>query len=168
MGIINHRGVIMRNRQKGFSLIELLIVVAIILIIAGIAIPKVMQTRGVANETAAIGNLSTLNKVLLMYSVTYNAGFPPSLTNLQSPSGGGQASAAAADLIDPVLAAGSKSGYMYTYTPGPAVNGVISSYTINADPIEPGKTGTRFFFTDQSGTIRQNFGARATSTSPPI
>ncbi len=158
----------MRKRQKGFSLIELLIVVAIILIIAGIAIPNLMQTKSTANETAAVSNLKTLNATCLTYWTLYNVGYPAALTNLQSPSGGGMPNSTAADLVDNVLAAGAKSGYTYTYTPGPAMSGVISTYTINADPIQPGKTGTRFFYTDQSGTIRQNFGARATSTSPPI
>ena len=157
----------MRKRQKGFSLIELLIVVAIILIIAGIAIPSLMHTKGLAIETATVGNLGALNNSCMIYSVTYGAGFPPALSNLQS-ANGGTASSATADLVDSVLAAGAKSGYTYTYAPGPALNGVISTYTINADPIQPGKTGTRFFYTDQSGVIRQNFGGRATNSSPSI
>jgi type IV pilus assembly protein PilA len=157
----------MRKRQRGFSLIELLIVVAIILIIAAIAIPSLMQTKGAANETAAVGNLRALNNSCMIYSITYSAGYPAALSNLQS-ANGGTASSAAADLVDSVLAAGAKSGYIYSYTPGPALNGVISTYTINADPIQPGKTGTRFFYTDQSGSIRQNFGGRATSSSPSI
>ncbi len=158
----------MRKRQKGFSLIELLIVVAIILIIAGIAIPNLMQTKMPANEAAAISNLKTLNATCLTYLTLYNVGYPAALSNLQSPSGGGTPSPAAADLVDNVLAGGSKGGYNYTYAPGAAVNGVISTYTINANPIQPGKTGTRFFYTDQSGTVRQNFGGPATGMSPPI
>ncbi len=157
----------MRKREKGFSLIELLIVVAIILIIAAIAIPNLMQTKSTANETAALGNLRALNSACMIYSVTYGVGFPAALSNLQ-PATNGAAGSAAADLVDSVLAGGAKTGYTFSYAPGPAMNGVISTYTINADPIQPGKTGTRYFYTDQSGTMRQNFGGRATSTSPPI
>ncbi len=156
----------MRKRQKGFSLIELLIVVAIILIIAAIAIPNLMHTKSTANETAAVGNLRALNSACMVYSLTYG-GFPAALSNLQA-APGAAASSASADLIDSVLAGGAKTGYRFTYTPGPATNGVVSTYTINADPIAEGQTGTRHFFTDQSATIRQNFGAQATAASPPI
>src|SRR5581483_4491964 len=114
----------MRNKQKGFSLIELLIVVAIILIIAAIAIPNLLRSKMAANEASAVGSLRTLNTACVSYSTTYGQ-FPNALTDLQS-DGSGTATSTAADLIDSVLAAGTKSGYTFSYKAGTA----NQSYTI--------------------------------------
>ena len=149
------------NKQKGFSLIELLIVVAIILIIAAIAIPNLLRSKMAANEASAVGSLRTLNTACVSYSTTYGT-FPAALTNLQS-AGGGTATSTEADLIDNVLAAGSKSGYSFSYTLGTGAQ----SYSINADPIST-STGTRHFFTDASGVIRFSASGTATSSSSPI
>ena len=149
------------NKQKGFSLIELLIVVAIILIIAAIAIPNLLRSKMAANEASAVGSLRTLNTACVSYSTTYGT-FPAALTNLQS-AGGGTATSTEADLIDNVLAAGSKSGYSFSYTLGTGAQ----SYSINADPIST-STGTRHFFTDSSGVIRFNTSATASASDNPI
>jgi len=155
----------MRNREKGFSLIELLIVVAIILIIAAIAIPNLLRSRMAANEASAVGSLRTINTACVTYSTTYGIGFPSALTSLGT-SGG--VSSTGAQLIDNVLAGGSKSGYTFTYTAGAAAGGVVPTYTVNADPITPGQTGQRYFFTDQSGVIRFNTSAVATASDSPL
>ena len=155
----------MRNRKKGFSLIELLVVVAIIMVIVAMAIPNVLGTRMTANETSAVNSLSTLNSASLTYLTIYG-GYPPNLTSLgPGPTPGPTAS----DLIDSVLSAGAKSGYMFLYTPGekdPA--GHVNTYTIKAEPASPGTTGRRSFFTDQSGVIRSNTAGPADVTSTPI
>ena len=153
------------NKQKGFSLIELLIVVAIILIIAAIAIPNLLRSRMAANEASAVGSMRTINTACVTYSSTYGTGFPAALANLAPAN---PATAAAADLIDQVLAGKQKSGYAFTYVAGAIVGGVIPTYTLNADPIGVGTTGQRRFFTDQSGVIRFNPVAVATVASPPI
>jgi type IV pilus assembly protein PilA len=154
----------MRNKQKGFSLIELLIVVAIILIIAAIAIPNLLRAKMAANEASAVGSLRTVNTSCVAYSTSYGT-FPSALSNLGPIASGGTASSTSADLIDSVLSAGTKSGYTFTYT---AANS-NQTYTLTATPISAGQTGQRMFFTDQSGVIRANVtGAGATVASTPI
>jgi type IV pilus assembly protein PilA len=154
----------MRNKQKGFSLIELLIVVAIILIIAAIAIPNLLRAKMAANEASAVGSLRTINTSCVAFSTSYGT-FPAALTNLGPIASGGTASSTSADLIDSVLSAGAKSGYNFAYT---AASG-NQTYTLTATPIAAGQTGQRMFFTDQSGVIRANVtGAGATVASTPI
>jgi len=158
----------MNKRQKGFSLIELLIVVTIILIISAIAIPNLMKSKMSANETAAVGALKALTESAVMYSNSYG-GFPQAMSN-RVPSGGGPvASSAAADLIDSGLATGVKSGYKFTFTvvaTDPAGN--VVSYAITAVPVTPGSTGQKAYYTDESGTIRVSNSGTADSSSPPI
>jgi type IV pilus assembly protein PilA len=120
----------MRDKQNGFSLIELLIVVAIILIIAAIAIPNLLRAKIAANQASAVGSLRTLNTACIAYSTSYGQ-FPAALTNLGPIASGSTASSTSADLIDSVLASGTKSGYTFTYTAG-AGN---QSYSITAKPI---------------------------------
>jgi type IV pilus assembly protein PilA len=158
----------MDRRQKGFSLIELLIVVTIILIISAIAIPNLMRSKMSANEAAAIGALKALTESAVMYSNSYG-GFPHSIANL-GPSGGGTGtSSTAADLIDSGLATGVKSGYKFTFSvTGTDAAGNVVSYGVTAVPVTPGSTGQRSFYTDQSGTIRVAPSGTADSSSPPI
>jgi len=153
-----------KKNQKGFSLIELLIVVAIILIIAAIAIPNLLRSRMAANEASAVGSLRTLNTAAVTYSSTYPAnGYPASLAALGT-SGG--ATSASADLIDSVLASGTKSGYGFTFTGGTGLPS--NGYSIVGDPVNRGTSGQRGFYTDQSGVIRYNPTATASSSDAPL
>jgi len=148
------------RKQKGFSLIELLIVVAIILIIAAIAIPNLLRSKMAANEASAVGSLRTINTSSVAYSTTYG-NYPTKLSDL-GPSTA--PTSTAADLIDSALVTGSKSGYSFTY----AAPNTYQQYSITGSPITPGVTGQRYFFTDQSGVIRVNLTGTAKSTDNPI
>ncbi len=155
------------NKQKGFSLIELLIVVAIILIIAAIAIPNLLRSKMAANEASAVGSMRTLNTAAVTFSTSYG-GYPPTLAALLPPSSG-QASSTAADLVDSVLGTGTKSGYAFTYAAANSdTNGNYQTYTISAAPTALGTTGQRYFFTNQSGVIRAAVSTTATVASSPL
>jgi type IV pilus assembly protein PilA len=158
----------MRTRQKGFSLIELLIVVAIILIIAAIAIPNLLRSRMAANEASAVGSIRTINTSAVTYSSTYpNDGYPPSLADMGGPAGACVAASTQACLLDSVLASGTKSGYTFVWTGDGNTPSV--GYSITATPVNVGTTGQRMFFSDQSGVIRYDpSGAGATVASPPL
>jgi type IV pilus assembly protein PilA len=155
--------------QAGFSLIELLIVVAIILIIAAIAVPDLLNSKMAANEASAVESMRTIQTAIIAYSSSYPAiGYPALLSDLGN--GGANPCVAAANqacLIDQVLAAGTKSGYVLTYVQDASTT-PSSGYTINADPISRGRTGRRSFFTDTPGVIRFNPAAPATSADPPL
>ena len=136
---------IKKQREKGFSLIELLIVVAIILIIAAIAIPNLLRARIAANEASAVGSIRTLNTSEVTYSSTYGTGFAP-LANLGGPAPC-VAAAATACLIDPVLTTGTKTGYTLAAVAATGAGSVLSpfqTFEVNATPLSI-STGTRAF-----------------------
>ena len=149
-----------RDKKKGFSLIELLIVIAIILIIAAIAIPKLTQARKAAYEMAALRSLPTVNTAQIQYFSTFGR-YARTLMELGPPPGNSTPSLSAADLIPDGLAIGIQSGYVFTMVGTPA------GYTINGDP-QAETTGTRHFYTDHAAVIRQNFGQPASETDPAI
>jgi type IV pilus assembly protein PilA len=161
----------MRKDARGFSLIELLIVVAIILIIAAIAIPNLLRSRIAANQASAVGSLRALNTAEITYSSTYNLGYSSQLSYLGPPSAGANPISTAAGLVDSILAGttnkASKSGYDFSYVPS-TVGTRTDVYMLYANPSAVGTTGTNFYFTDQSGVIRQNTTSEAASTDSPL
>jgi type IV pilus assembly protein PilA len=160
-----------KTKQHGFSLIELLIVVAIILIIAAIAIPNLLASRMAANESSAAQESRNITTAEVVYATQYNIGYAAALTNLGDSGGCGPGSVTSANacLIDSVLAAGSKSGYIFVYTPSnPDAATHYQTFAVNANPQNPGHSGRRFFFSDQTGVIRANYTAAATLSDPAI
>jgi type II secretory pathway pseudopilin PulG len=139
-----------------------------VLIIAAIAIPNLLRSKMAANAASAVGSLRTLNESVVVYSTKYGT-YPPSLAALGPTS---SPSSTTADLIDSALASGTKSGYVFNYHVFEVIasNGRRESptYTITANPVTSGTTGTRYFFTDQSGTIRMESDRVASADSPPI
>ena len=157
------------SRAAGFSLIELMIVVAVIVIIAALAIPQLLRARMAANESAAVSALRTLATQEINYDSAWSAGYSPSLAALGPPPPGSPASPSNGDLIDQVLASGIRGGYQFLYTPLiPAGTTSPTGYTVTANPISPGITGEWYFFVDQSNTIRQSYNSPATASSAPL
>ncbi|HTS64776.1 MAG TPA: prepilin-type N-terminal cleavage/methylation domain-containing protein [Candidatus Acidoferrales bacterium] len=150
-----------RNRSRGFSLIELLIVITIILIIIMIAAPRLSRARMYSQETAAVAAIKTIHTAEVQYYSQFGK-YAVSLTELGPPASGA-AGPAAADLIGSDLSGGLKSGYKFTVT------GNQGGYIVSAVPETFNVTGSRTFFSDQSMTIRQNYGQEpATANSPEM
>jgi type IV pilus assembly protein PilA len=143
------------RKQQGFSLIELLIVVAIILIIAAIAIPNLLRARMAANESSAVASIRTLNTGEVTYNSSYPTdGYASTLTEL-GPSAAGAAcvpSSVDACLIDSVLKTGTKSGYVFA---GTAAGGPpTTTYYWAATPATPNQTGVRTFCSFEDAVVR--------------
>lgn len=159
----------MRTETHGFSLIELLIVVAIILVIAAIAIPNLIRSRIAANQASAIESCRMINTAEVAYAVTYDIGFSSTLLQLGPPAGGQNPGPSAASFIDSILASGMKSGYAFTYMPGSAdPRGHYQSYALQAAPVSRHITGSMYYYTDQSHVIRGNASQSATASDSAV
>ena len=148
------------RRCGGFSLIELLIVIAIILIILAVALPKLTNARRYAQEMAGQKAISTLHTAQTQYYSTYGR-YAASLTELGPPASGA-AGAQSADLIDRDLASGEKGGFKYVLTPTP------TGYAVSAQPSAFGTGGSRTFFSDQSTSIHYHVGQEPATANDPL
>lgn len=145
------RSTIDKRGARGFTLAEVIIVLMIILALAALAIPNLLQARGTANEAAAEGALRTITIGQITYYALYQ-GYAPSLQALGPPKTGLLPSADAADLIDSRLASGSRSGYRFLYSIVDVNgDGIADGYVVNADPENGGRNG---LLVDQTGVIR--------------
>ncbi len=124
--------------SPSFTLIEIMIVVAVILVLAFMVIPSMLRANATSNEVSAMANLRSLYSGLVMYSANNNGVYPTQLSDMSS-------------YISPVLASGEKSGYLFNYTRDSA-----DEFHVNANPQTPGKTGGRYFYMDETNVIKYN------------
>ncbi len=165
--------------RRGFSLIELLIVVAIILIIAPIAIPDLLKSKSAANQASAVGSLRLIVSAEASYASTYTIGYSSTLAQLDG--NAVPSTSASAGLIDSVLGSGVKSGYNLYYVPcvvpavpnpgtlapGPCGTAPITTYQVSANP-SAGSGFGNYYFTDSSAVIRQNSTTPAGPADTPV
>ena len=149
-----------RNARAGFSLIELLIVIAIILVILTVALPKLTKSVANARETAAIKGITTLHTAQVQYYSSYGR-FATSLQELGPPASGAEGPAAAG-LIERDIATGEKGGYKYTMQVTP------TGYAISAVPSQFGTSGSKTFFSDQGMGVHQHNGQEPATLSDPL
>ncbi len=164
------------RKQKGFSLIELLIVVAIILIIAAIAIPNLLRARMAANESSAVASIRTVTTAQVTYQTAYpTVGFSTTLLDLGGALGAScTASSTSACLLDSVLSndgnpsGTGKSGYNFTSGTGTVINGLNTGYTILAAPLQINQTGVRAFCAEEDGVVRVDPNGACSNTETGI
>lgn len=148
------------KNQKGFTLVEIMIVVAIIALLAAIAIPNLLRARHNANETASIGAMRTLSTAMESFRAAQTPPtYPANLAALSA----AVPPYVGATLAGATAAGTARQGYFYTYTLTNA-----NAYTLQGTPATVGTTGTRRFFVDQSGVIRANAAGAATVASPEV
>jgi len=160
------------SKKSGFTLIELMIVVAIIAIIAAIAIPNLLRSRMSANEASAAGAMRTISTGEVSFQTAAfvdvdgdGAGDYGTLAQLADPDGGG----ATPPFIDSVLGGGTKQGYSFVVAVTNGAAAVTPAYTCTAAPTAAGRTGYRQYFVDESGVIRFTADGSAVSVaSPPL
>ncbi len=160
-----------RHGQAGFTLMELLIVMSVILILMAVAIPNYMNARSQANENAAMQELRTLNSAEIQYETNYPGnGFSCTLSQLGGDPKSGAPTPQAAQLIPADLASGYKSGYIFAVTncTKMTVNNqdVYTSFQLTAVPQAVGKTGHRGFCMDQTGEIKADPAGTTNCTQP--
>ncbi len=141
-----------RRDSWGFTLVEIMVVVAVIVLLAGIAIPGLLRSRVTANEAAAVASLKTISWAATTYRAQ-NPSFPTNISDLAT---------AVPAYVDTVLGSGVKQGYTFNLT------GSTNVYNVTAAPITPNVTGVRTFYVDAGGVIRASSNGTADASSPPI
>jgi type IV pilus assembly protein PilA len=150
-----------KRGQLGFTLIEILVVVSIVLIILSIAIPNILGARLNASEVMVIREIQTIHQAETQYFSQFGE-YAATLAKLGPPAEqGGAGGAEAANLLPAALARGEKNGYRFEVT---ATQG---GFMATATPVAFGKTGRRTFYIDQDGVVHQNWGPEAATAASP-
>jgi prepilin-type N-terminal cleavage/methylation domain-containing protein len=151
----------MRSPNRGFSLLELLVVIAAIVVVLTVAIPNLLKAKLSATETMVLREVQTIGQAEIQYASLFGK-YAATLAELGPPATG-IAGPQAAELIPGKLASGEKNGYLYTLTL------TSTGFAVSASPKEFGNTGRRTFYLDQSGVVHQNWGREpATANSPEL
>ena len=140
------------RHKAGFTLVEIMIVVAIIVLLAAIAIPGILRSRLSANEAGAVASLKTISWAATTYRAQ-NPSYPVNLSDL---------AISVPAYVDSVLGSGVKQGYQFN------LSGSTNTFNVTAAPVTQNITGVRTFYVDAGGVIRASANGTADATSPPI
>jgi prepilin-type N-terminal cleavage/methylation domain-containing protein len=145
------------KKRRGFTLVEIMIVVAIVMTLATLAISSMLRARHNTNELAAVASCRAIVTASQnFYANSYPHTYPDSLSDLVAP-------ISVPPYLDTVLASGTKQGYAFTYILIDA-----ESFTLNADPVAGGRTGTRHFYVDETSTIKASSDGSAGPNDPAV
>lgn len=142
------------KKTSAFTLMEIMIAVAILSVLVMLAIPNFLRTRMVSNETAALASLKTIYNACQLYYANNSDTYPSTLEDMSTSN---------PPYIDSVLAGGRKQGYLFVYSSADA-----DHFTVNANPISPGRTGERYFYMNEAGTIHSSQSGAATADDPVV
>jgi len=157
----------MRKESQGISWLEVIVLIVVVVLVAGIVVPNLWKSKAEINEASAVRSLRMIIAAESNYAQAYDAGFTPALSTLGPPPDA-MPNVSLAGYIDSELAAGTKEGYTFSYTAGAAdSNGRIQTYTLTANPVSS-STGTTHYFVDQTQIIRQNTQQPATDKDKPL
>lgn len=158
----------MRKDSNGFSWLEIIIVIVIIVLTAGILVPSLWKSKTQIDETSAVRSLRMIISAENNYATAYGTGYSQALTTLGPPPDA-MPTSSLAGYLDSELAGGNKEGYSFIYTPGGQDDsGRIAGYTLQANPVKPGETGKTYYFVDQTGLIHTSTEHQAGPNDPPI
>jgi hypothetical protein len=158
----------MRKDSQGISWVEIIVILVTVLLIVGIVVPSIWQSKAQINERSAVRSVRKIIEAEANYAQAYDTGYSEALSILGPPPDA-KPSSALAGYVDSELSSGTKEGYKFIYVAGPRdANGRIMTYTLTVNPVDPGKSGGAFYFVDQTGMIHQNKTQPATASDPPI